>query len=100
VRAIGGPTLSTFGVAAGLGDPVLEIYNGSGALVARNDDWAKSQQLDALQQAFVASGVFALAEQNKDAALVLTLPPGTYTAKVTNRDQPEGVALIEVYQAP
>jgi hypothetical protein len=100
LRAIGGPTLSTFGVAAGLGDPVLEIYNGSGALVARNDDWAKSQQLDALQQAFVATGVFALAGQNKDAALVLTLPPGTYTAKVTNRDQPEGVALIEVYQAP
>ena len=36
----------------------------------------------------------------KDAVTLLSFPPGACTAKVVNHDQPEGVALIETYQAP
>jgi hypothetical protein len=100
VRAIGGETLGAFGIAGGLGDPALEIYGGSGALAAKNDDWGRSTQAPLLSQRFSSVGAFGLTGVSKDAAVLATLPPGAYTAKIVNLDQPQGVALIEVYQAP
>ena len=100
IRAIGGGTLSAYGVAGGLGDPALEIYNSRGEVIARNDDWGRSQQASLLPQTFASVAAFGLAGASKDAAILLALPPGLYTAKVINQDQPDGVALIEVYAAP
>jgi hypothetical protein len=100
VRAIGGATLSSFGVSGGLADPALEIYDSRGNLLWQNDDWGRSPLVSLLPHTFASVGAFALATTSKDAAVLLALAPGAYTAKVTNRDQPEGVALIEVYQAP
>ena len=34
-----------------------------------------------------------------DAALLITLPPGAYTAIVTSADGTTGIALVEVYDA-
>lgn len=100
IRAIGGGTLGGFGLVGGLGDPALEVYDGAGVLVAKNDDWGRSAQAPLLTQRFSSVGAFALASVSKDAGLIATLPPGAYTAKVVNLEQPSGVALIEVYQAP
>src|SRR6185503_8228620 len=46
---------------------------------------------------FSRLGAFALANNSADAALVLTLPPGAYTAQVS--DGAAGVALAEIYDA-
>ena len=100
VRAIGGGTLSAFGLSGGLGDPALEIYTGAGELAGRNDDWQRSALAARLPQQFSSVGAFGLPAASKDAATVITLAPGAYTAKVVNLDQPAGVALIEIYQAP
>jgi hypothetical protein len=100
IRAIGGGTLSAYGVAGGLGDPALEIYNSRGEMIAWNDDWGRSQQASLLPQTFTSVSAFGLTGTSKDAAILITLPPGLYTAKVINQDQPDGVALIEVYAAP
>jgi hypothetical protein len=43
VRALG-PTLSQFGVTSVLADPMLELHDANGALLASNDDWQSSQQ--------------------------------------------------------
>ncbi len=100
IRAIGGATLGAFGLAGGLGDPALEVYDSSGDRVAANDDWGRSPDAPFLPQAFSSVGAFPLASASKDAAVLITLPPGAYTAKVANRDQPDGVALVEIYEAP
>lgn len=100
IRVIGGGTLSGFGLNGGLGDPALEIYNTAGTLVDRNDDWGRSQQAPLFPQRFTSVGAFPLSDISKDAVLLTSLPPGAYTAKVVNVDQPDGVALIEIYQAP
>ncbi|MBI5768786.1 MAG: putative Ig domain-containing protein [Verrucomicrobia bacterium] len=100
VRAIGGGTLGGFGLNDGLGDPVLEIYDSAGTLVERNDDWGRSPQAPLFPQRFSTVGAFALPDLSKDAVLLTSLPPGAYTAKIVNLVQPEGVALIEIYQAP
>jgi hypothetical protein len=48
----------------------------------------------------VAVGAFALPSGSADCALLLTLPPGAYTAVVTGAGNTGGVALVEAYQAP
>jgi len=45
-------------------------------------------------------GAFALPVGSKDAALVITLPPGNYTVIVSGVAGASGVALAEVYAVP
>jgi hypothetical protein len=47
-----------------------------------------------------AAGAFGLARGSKDAALVVTLPPGQYTAIVSGTDNATGAAIVEVYELP
>ena len=41
-----------------------------------------------------------LATGSKDAALVLDLAPGIYTAQVSGEGDTTGVALAEIYETP
>ncbi len=97
VRAIG-PSLTQFGVSGALSDPFITVFNGSGAAVASNDNWSSDAQNVAA--AASQSGAFALADGSRDAALVLTLPPGGYTIQVSGVNGTTGVALAEVYALP
>jgi uncharacterized protein GlcG (DUF336 family) len=89
VRALG-PSLAQFNVPGVLANPVLEIHNQSGAVIASNDDWQSAQK-----EAITASG---LAPQTSvEAAVRLTLPPGGYTAVMSGEGGGTGVGLVEVY---
>lgn len=99
VRAIG-PTLGAFGVANALADPQVAIYGSASATtpIASNDNWAGDA---AVAAASAASGAFALANvTSKDAALIVTLAPGTYTARVGGVAGATGTALLEIYDVP
>ena len=54
----------------------------------------------AVLAAQLAVGAFPLPAGSKDAVLLLTLAPGAYTAQVSGVGAGEGVALVEIYQAP
>jgi uncharacterized protein (DUF1800 family) len=86
VRAIG-PSLP---VAGTLSDPILELYDATGAVVASNDNWRSSQE-----GALSAAGLAPTHEF--DSALITTLPTGNYTAVVRGVNNATGVALVEVY---
>ncbi len=91
VRGVG-PALGAFGVTGVLADPALELRTTAG-LVQRNDDWAGADAA-----AMAALGAFALPAGGKDAALLATLPPGAYTALVSDATGGAGgVALAELY---
>ena len=97
IRATG-PALAAFGVPGTLADPLLKLYNGN-TLLWQNDNWSDSSADAALVAAAgTAAGAFALAPGSKDAALLLTLEPGSYTAHVTGVGASTGVALVEVYE--
>lgn len=97
VRAIG-PTLGTFGVAGTLADPVLQILSG-GTILTTNDDWANpAASAPAVAAATLAVGAFPLSLTSRDACVLLTMPPGNYTAQVTGKAGTTGVALVEVYE--
>jgi aryl-phospho-beta-D-glucosidase BglC (GH1 family) len=93
VRAVG-PTLTDLGVTGVLSNPNVTIYNSSGASFASNDDWGGST---ALSSTFTQVGAFNLPASSKDAAILLTLTPGAYTAVVSGINGATGVALVEVY---
>jgi hypothetical protein len=97
VRAVG-PTLTTFGVNGVVADPRLDIYrSGVVAPMSANDNWSGSVELTA---AFARVGAFALPANSRDAAVLLTLPAGSYTAQVAGVGGTAGVVLLEIYQLP
>ena len=53
-----------------------------------------------LTAAFSSVGAFALTANSRDAALIITLPAGTYTAQVSGVNNTTGVAIVEVYDLP
>lgn len=101
VRGIG-PTLAVFGVPVSevLADPQLVLLKGDSEVIQTNDDWWKGGGAQELPKEFVAAGAFALTNGTADAALVATLQPGTYNAKVSGAGNTTGVALVEVYELP
>ena len=96
VRGIG-PTLGAFGVPGTVVDPQLTLFNSSSVKIGENNDWAGTVELTA---AFASVGAFALPATSKDAALLVTLAPGNYTAQVIGANGTTGVALVEVYEVP
>jgi hypothetical protein len=96
VRGVG-PSLTQFGVSGALADPQLAVFAANGATVATNNDWAGTATLST---AFTQAGAFALAANSKDAAVIVTLAPGTYTAQVSGVGGTTGVGLVELYELP
>jgi hypothetical protein len=92
-----GPVLSTFGVTGSLSDPVVTVYNSSGAIVGSNTVWTTNANSAALATAALEVGAFALPSTGKDSALLLTLAPGAYTVEITSAGNNSGIALFEAY---
>ena len=88
VRALG-PSLSP-GVSSPLSDPILELRDSSGAIVASNNDWQDTQKAQ-----ITASGLAPT--DPHESALFATLPAGDYTAIVLSGDHKPGLAVVEVY---
>lgn len=98
IRAVG-PTLGTFGVSGTLGDPTITLFRGSTA-VATNDNWSSAINAGEISGAAVAVGAFALPAGSRDAALLVTLAPGSYSAVVSGVGSTTGTALVELYVVP
>lgn len=100
VRAVG-PTMASLGVNAPLADPILTLVNSiTGEVIATNDDWSSSANKAEIVAASAAAGNFPLPDPSKDAVVVVTVPPGAYTALVRGANGGTGVALVEVYEVP
>ena len=87
VRGIG-PSLT--GAGEVLADPVIELYGPNGSLITRNDNWRNNQETE-IQKSTLAP------KNDKEAAIVATLPPGVYTAIVFGKNETTGVGLVEMY---
>jgi len=96
IRAVG-PALGDFGVTGLLAAPRLELVRDQ-VVLASNSGWEGSSQVSAAGNAV---GAFPLLNPNsRDSALLITLPPGAYSAKVSGADGGTGVALVELYDLP
>ena len=98
VRAVG-PTLGAFGVTGTLADPTITLFRGAAAL-ATNDNWSTAANAAEVASAGAAVGAFALPAGSRDAALLVTLAPGSYSAVVSGVGNTTGTALVELYVVP
>ncbi len=97
IRAIG-PGLGAFGRTGVLADPQLSVIRaGSQTALTANDNWGGDQ---AMVATFFSVGAFNLANNSKDAAVVVSLEPGAYTVQVSGVGATSGDALVEVYELP
>lgn len=85
-----GPSLANFGITGLLSDPVLSLYGSDGSLLATNDNW-KDDQRNAFEHTLFEPG------DDRESALLVTLPPAAYTVALSGKFNTSGVALIEVY---
>jgi kumamolisin len=101
VRAVG-PALSVFGVTGFLTAPVLTVYDSNNNVVGTNTGWSSGTSANTAEITTVSQqvGAFALSAGSADCAMILTLPPGSYSAQVAGSGGATGIALVEVYQAP
>jgi sugar lactone lactonase YvrE len=91
---VSGPALAAFGVSGLLADPQLQLNNPEGVITS-NTGWLGDAQVAA---AAAAVGAFPWgASPTADSAVLITLPPGAYTAQVSGASGDAGVALVEVY---
>lgn len=86
VRAMG-PSLP---VAGKLSDPLVELHDATGAIIASNDNWRTTQQ-DLISAAGLAPA------NDAEAALITTINPGAYTVVVKSANTATGVGLMEIY---
>jgi hypothetical protein len=98
LRAIG-PELSQYGVPNPLPDPVLELHNSSGSLIASNDDWQHTVIggiITSDQVRDIRASGYAPSDP-RESAVIAELPPGNYTGIVRGKNIITGIALVEVY---
>jgi predicted esterase len=103
-----GPALGRYGISAPLAKPVLTVFDAAGRVIASNAGWQTAvvngaspvavgvdPATDALMDLV---GAFYFNLGSADCAMVLTLPPGLYTAQVSGLGGSSGVGLAEVYE--
>jgi hypothetical protein len=86
-----GPALAS-ALPGTLSDPVLELYDSAGRPVASNDNWQSSAQAGEIAGSGFAPG------NPLEAAIVATLPSGSYTAIVRGANGAQGIGLVEGYE--
>lgn len=91
IRAIG----PSSGLAGALADPVLELHDHTGALIASNNNWG-----DAANRQDIVDTTIAPASPN-ESAILTTLPSDpsfvAYTAVVRGTNNTTGIGLVEIY---
>ncbi len=98
IRAIG-PELTQYGVPNALANPTLELHDGTGALIASNDNWQHTIIGGIITEDQVRD-IMATRREPRDpreSAIIAELPAGNYTAIVRGVNNTTGVALVEVY---
>jgi hypothetical protein len=90
LRALG-PSLAP-GIPGTLADPILELHDSSGAVIASNDNWRSDQQ-----KAIMATGIPPA--NDLESAIVATLPANNsfYTVVVRGADNGTGIGMVEAY---
>lgn len=87
-----GPSLASVSppVANPLPDPMLALYDAFGQVLATNDNWQDTQATE-------IAGTGLAPTQALEAALLVPLPPGSYTVQLFDVNGATGVGLVEIY---
>lgn len=86
-----GPTLAAQGVEEPLSDPTLALFDADFATLQANDDWVDSPFAAEIASTGRAPG------DASEAAILISLAPGRYTAVLRGENLAEGVGLVQAF---
>ena len=87
-----GPSLESAGVVGALQDPMLTVVNqATGAVIDKNDNWAEPERWEGIYSTGHAP------PDAREAATLLVLQPGAYTAILSGAHGGQGVGIVELY---
>ena len=89
LRAVG-PSLIAAGLPNALRDPILELHDSTGALIASDDNWKDSQQAEIESVGLAPLDV-------RESVIIRQLSPGAYTAIMKGKNSTTGAGLVEIY---
>jgi ELWxxDGT repeat protein len=88
-----GPSLATYGVEDALRNPIVQLFRSSdGELIAANDDWATATNALAVEWTGLKP------TDPRESAILISLPPGGYTAVVSGVEGTQGIGIVEVFE--
>lgn len=85
-----GPGLADFGVPGVLEDPALQLFAGQD-LIASNDDWQSDVRAFEIPSALAPTS-------DAEAAILIGVNPGLYTAVVRGVGETTGIGIVEVFE--
>lgn len=85
-----GPSLTASAVSNALRDPLIALYDSTGALIGSNDNWKTDFNHNSIPLALQPSNDF-------ESALDRVLSPGSYTVILKDAQGQPGVGLFELY---
>lgn len=88
-----GPTVPLAGT---LSDPILELHDYNGAVIAANDDWKIDSESGQSQEAAIRDTTIAPKDE-RESAILRTVQPGAYTVILRGKNQTSGIGLVEIY---
>jgi hypothetical protein len=96
-----GPSLSAFNVSGPLATPFLQLINTATQTVIReNYSWQTGNDSGLVTAAEQSTGAFAFPDGSADSAMLIVLPPGSYTVVLSGAKSATGAALVEIYEVP
>jgi hypothetical protein len=114
IRGVGPGLASTFGLTGVLATPQLTLFDSvvpnNPQVIATDTTWGSAPVagpstvqagiLPAAASVMTTVGAFSLVTGSTDSAMLVTLPPGNYTAQLSGFSGATGIALVEIYEVP
>ncbi len=102
-----GPVLINFGIPAVIANPYLQLYSGQ-TVIAQNDNWQAADLLCRFpviscgrREEIIATGLDPCVRDmigcRQESAILVTLPPGPYTVKLSEASRRRGKGLLEIF---
>jgi phospholipase/lecithinase/hemolysin len=86
-----GPSLVANNVPTRLANPVLTLFDNAQNVVMTNDDWQQSPQAAEIMNSGLAPN------DRLESAILISLPPGRYTAVLSGNNGGTGNGIVEAY---
>jgi hypothetical protein len=95
IRGVGPSLKGLFGFADALAGTQLTLLDSSGNQIAASAGWGNDPWISGTG---AQVGAFPLMSNSMDSALLVTIPPGAYTAQVSGANGSTGLGMVEIYE--